>query len=271
MSIISKCLFFGLLVIANLPLLSEEIMVTLPAYFCIAEELAQGVAKVGSLVCPEEGHHPSFITPEKLECMKNAKVWFGVGSALEDSLLSVISDDVVYVDLQNCSSVCNTHDPHFWLSPSCLKEQAELMCETLISIFQEKQEQLQENLSKVLDDIEMTRQEIRTLLGEEKVSFICSHDALRYFCNEFTIDYTPFDANGYDPSFSDLEELVQKVEHSAPSLLVLIEGHHEDLGHALSESLNLPVFLFNPNSKNVLGQLTSLAKALVQNNKDMDE
>ncbi|WP_157952660.1 metal ABC transporter solute-binding protein, Zn/Mn family [Candidatus Similichlamydia epinepheli] len=258
------CLLLVWMIATSTHLISEEIMVTLPSYLWITEELAQDVAKVGSLLQPGEGHHLSSIPPVKLEMMRDSKIWFGVGNCLEESILAVISDSVTYVDLRDGSSICNSSDPHFWLSLSCLRDQVEFMAEKLCQIFQEQEEKLKENLSRVLSKIDMTKREIQHLLSSSEFSIICSHDALRYFCNEFQIDYLSFDANGYEPSFSDLEKLVTNVDESLPSLLVMIEGHHEGLSRALAENLNVPIFSFNPDSRDVLEQLTLLAKALIQ-------
>jgi zinc transport system substrate-binding protein len=80
-------------------------------------------------------------------------------------------------------------DPHIWLDPLLVKEQAEKIQDGLISVDPQNANYYSNNTAEFLAELDNLDTEIRTSLSDcNKVDFIAFHDSFSYFANRYGLN-----------------------------------------------------------------------------------
>ena len=107
-------------------------------------------------------------------------------------------------------------DPHIWLSPAHAAEQARNICAGLSTQYPEYAAVFEENLVKLLSDLEKLedygRQELAELSSREILTF---HDGFAYLAHAFDIEIVEAieEESGAEASAKELIHLIEEVRH----------------------------------------------------------
>jgi len=120
------------------------------------------------------------------------------------------------------------HDPHLWLSPVRAMEQAKNICTGLCTRYPEYASVFEENLSKLLSDLEKLdaygKQALTDLSSREILTF---HDGFSYLAHEFGIDIVEAieEESGAEASAKELIHMIEEVRlHDIRAIFVEENG-----------------------------------------------
>lgn len=101
-------------------------------------------------------------------------------------------------------------DPHIWLSPQRVKQQAESIYQLLVKLDPQNEKLYADNLNKFLKEIEQVDQAIREKLTPLKQrSFLIFHPSLGYFAKDYNLEQIAIEVEGQEPSAAELAEIVK--------------------------------------------------------------
>ncbi|MEE4239850.1 MAG: zinc ABC transporter substrate-binding protein [Desulfopila sp.] len=104
-------------------------------------------------------------------------------------------------------------DPHIWLAPSLVKQQADVIAETLIDFLPEHASLLEKNLKifkKKIDDLD---NELHLILKDMTgMKFMVFHPSWGYFANEYGLEQVAIEIEGKDPKPAQLASLIKSAQ-----------------------------------------------------------
>ncbi|WP_199248314.1 metal ABC transporter solute-binding protein, Zn/Mn family [[Phormidium] sp. ETS-05] len=103
-----------------------------------------------------------------------------------------------------------TTDPHIWLSPPLVKQQAQTVYEALVKLDPNGEQVYKANLDKFIADIDALDRDIRsTLAGVKNRKFMVFHPSWAYFAKAYNLEMIPIEVGGTEPSAAELGQLIE--------------------------------------------------------------
>lgn len=100
-------------------------------------------------------------------------------------------------------------DPHIWLSPQLVKQQASIICTSLKELLPEQATLFETNLARFIKQIDDLDNELREILrGKENLRFMVFHPSWGYFAQDYKLRQVPIEIEGKGAKSSQLRELI---------------------------------------------------------------
>lgn len=100
-------------------------------------------------------------------------------------------------------------DPHIWLSPVLVKQQAALIAASLKELLPEQATHLENNLAGFQKQLDALDAELHQILaGKKGLRFMVFHPSWGYFAWNYGIEQIPIEIEGKGPKSSQLRELI---------------------------------------------------------------
>jgi zinc transport system substrate-binding protein len=100
-------------------------------------------------------------------------------------------------------------DPHIWLSPQLVKQQATVICTSLKELLPEQTTLFETNLARFIKQIDDLDTELREILrGKENLRFMVFHPSWGYFAQDYKLRQVPIEIEGKGAKSSQLRELI---------------------------------------------------------------
>lgn len=101
-------------------------------------------------------------------------------------------------------------DPHIWLSPTLVKQQAQTIAAALAELFPSDRNFFQQNLETFLDRVDDLNDQLhRAMKDKEGVEFMVFHPSWGYFAEEYGMHQIAIEIEGKDPKPAQLRELIE--------------------------------------------------------------
>lgn len=155
-------------------------------------------------------------------------------------------------------------DPHVWLSPVLLAEQAKVMTDAVADILpEEEQSKVRESGEAVIKKIEETNKELSELLAPMRgQAFYVYHGAFGYFADAYGLKQIPVEINGRTPEPKRLTALVKKAEKDGVKVIFVQPQFDQSSARALAESIGGTVVSIDPLAKDPVKNLRDIAEKI---------
>jgi len=151
-------------------------------------------------------------------------------------------------------------DPHIWLSPALVKQQAETIYQTLVELNPDQATLYQDNLDGFLADIEALDQTIETTLADlEQRTFMVFHPSWGYFAEAYNLEMIPIEVEGTEPSAAELSQFVKQAKEENISVIFVQPQFGVQSANAIAQSVNAEVLQIDPLAENWLENMQSVA------------
>lgn len=263
-----------------------QVVVSLAPYAYFVEKLAGDLVEVNILIPPEANPHIYEPTPQKMETIIRASIWFGVGEPFENKLAETFlrtCPNLRYIDLsQNIHLLhgegsCTHHphdssvshdegaDRHIWLSLRLARIQAKEIATSLVTLLPEHAIAIQERLDNLLNSFEMTDLEVSSMLAPlSGRAIIDAHPAYGYFCRDYHLVQLSVECEGKDPLPQDIEILLQQAKQDEALCVFILAQYNTKPALLVAEKLGLPVFKVDPYSLNYLESFKDVALKIAE-------
>ena len=179
--------------------------------------------------------HDYTLTVEQMKAIEGAKVVVLSGAGLEEFLGDALGSAQAVIDSSAGIPLLegghhhhhegeepeedhhdHEHDPHIWLSPACAMEQARNICAGLSAEYPEYRDMFEENLAKLLQDLQALdaygREQLSALSSREILTF---HDGFSYLAHAYGIEIVRAieEESGAEASAKELIGLIAEVRH----------------------------------------------------------
>ena len=234
---------------------------------------------------PGSSPHTYEPTPQQMVKLGKASLYFSIGVPFEQMLLEniiatheslKIVDTRAGIELRQMEAAhehgvegeAHVHeagepDPHIWLDPILVKQQARAMAEALIGVDPEHKAAYQSNLASFEADLEAVHKEIESILAPLKgQKFLVYHPAFGYFGDRYGLVQEAVEIEGKDASPRQLTELIAEAKADKVKVIFVQSQFPVDSAEAVAAEIGGVVVPMDPLARDYLVNLRLMAKAL---------
>jgi len=237
-------------VIAGIALAKVDVFVSIAPQKYFVQQIGKDFVEVHVMVQPGADPHTYEPKPKQMVALARAQLYFAIGVEFEKARLKKIAAanpqiKVIYTDQgirkipmpahlqhdeekkdQKSEHVAvvehgdgdepHEHgglDPHIWLSPPLVLQQAQTMLTALQSVDEAHHDAYQANFEAFASEIEALDAELRNIFaGRQGLEFIVFHPAWGYFARAYGLVQIPVEIEGKNPKPAQLTELIESAK-----------------------------------------------------------
>ncbi len=158
-------------------------------------------------------------------------------------------------------------DPHIWLSPTLVKQQASTIAEALSQLDPDNREKYEANLANFLQEISQLDQELRQNLQPlPQRKFIVFHPSWGYFAQDYGLQQIPIEVEGQEPSAQELKELINTAKSNDLTVVFAERQFSAKSSEAIAAEIKGQVDTLDPLAANWSDNLTTVAQKIANAN-----
>ncbi|MGM0598478.1 MAG: metal ABC transporter solute-binding protein, Zn/Mn family [Candidatus Rifleibacteriota bacterium] len=259
----------------------------LPQQFFV-EKIAQKLVNVRVMVRPGMSPATYEPLPQQMAELSRSKMFFAIGVAFENSLLKKMQATfpevkICHTDaginkriMQNSSGHNHDHngscdhqhgskDPHIWLDPLLVKQQATNIASGLIEIFPDNKETLLQNLKSFhneLDNLHLElKEQLKPFTGKVMLVF---HPAFGYFSDRYGLKQQAIEIEGKEPSPRQMAKLIRQCRKFKVKTLFVQKQFASKAAHAVANSIDGKVVSIDPLRPDYFAGLKQIADSIIE-------
>ena len=234
---------------------------------------------------PGSSPHTYEPTPQQMVKLGGASIYFSIGLPFEQMLLENIKsthkklkivDTRAGITLRQMEAAheheaagevhmheAGEPDPHIWLDPMLVQQQAQTMATALIEVDPGHKEAYQSNLASFEADLEAVHKEIEAILAPlHGQKFLVYHPAFGYFGDRYGLVQEAVEIGGKEASPRQLTELIAEAKADKVKVIFVQTQFPVNSAKAVAAEIGGVVVPLDPLARDYLGNLRSMAKAL---------
>jgi zinc transport system substrate-binding protein len=238
---------------------------------------------VNVMVAPGAEPHTYEPKPDQLRALSNSKAYFTVGMPFEQIWLErfkAAAPETRIVDTAACVkrlAMAGEHadeavkvndqllDPHIWLSPGLVKQQAAAIYAALAELDCVHQAEYKTNLDAFLADIDRLDADIRARLkGVQGRKFIVFHPAWGYFARDYGLEQIPIEIGGQEPSAADMARLIAQAREEDIKVIFAQPEFSTRAAETIAREIGGKVLLISPLDPDWLENMRRVAGAFAE-------
>ena len=243
------------------------------AYF--AGQVGGDEVAVSVLVGPGQSPHAFEPTPKQVMALTQADIFFKIGLPFEERLLGKIGGilkNAAVIDTrqgialrpsEDTDAHAGEHagpDPHIWLAPKLIRQQAQTMADGLCTrdaahcaVYRSNLAAFQAGLDAL--DAELSRR-LAPFAGREIFVF---HPALGYFSDAYKLKQVPIEMAGKEPGSKSFAALVDRTRAAGVKTIFAERQFSPKSAQAVAAQIGAGVVMIDPLGKNCFENLRSIA------------
>ncbi|RXJ88752.1 cation ABC transporter substrate-binding protein [Arcobacter sp. CECT 8983] len=159
-------------------------------------------------------------------------------------------------------------DPHIWLEPTLVKNQAKIIYRELVKIDPENEEFYKKNLQTFLVELESLDAQIKAILKKyEHKAFMVFHPSWGYFAKKYHLEQIAIEIEGKEPKPSQLVELIEEAKKHDIKVVFVAPQFSKKGAKTISSTIKANVVTIDPLSKNWDKNLLKVAKEIANSYK----
>lgn len=249
--------------------------------------LSAGYWEVQVLLPPGSNHETYEPTPQDMKKLANSSLFFTIGALDFETTwidrfqssnpnlqiiptntgIKMLSGHIHNHENENHENE-NQHgiDPHIWLSPKCLKIQAQNICNSLSIKDTANKVEYAKRLTAFIAQADSVDSVIRSILSKsDGKSILIYHPALGYFAQDYNLNQISIENEGKEPSASHLIELTELAKKQNVKAVFISKEFDTRHAEAIAKAINAKVIVFDPMAEDWSKNLIALAKLIAEN------
>jgi zinc transport system substrate-binding protein len=247
------------------------------------------------MVPPGASPHTYEPKPSQMQKLAGARAYFTIGVALEDAWLDRIAtinpdmqivrteagierlamiedhghdhhDEAGAEDGQQGHGEAHQQgglDPHIWLSPALVKQQALIIRDSLVMLDPDNRELYQENHRRFSQRIDELDGRLRRILKDKKgMKFMVFHPSWGYFAQSYGLQQLPVEIEGKSPKPAYLQNLIELARQHQITVIFAQPQFSRKSAEVIAREIGAEVVLIDPLGENWFDNMTSVADKL---------
>ena len=256
---------------------APKVAVSIPPQKTVVDAVSGGACEVMVLVDAGRDPHVFEPTPRQLEGLRGRPLYFTIGLPFEQVLadkLQKINPAMRFVAMAEAEpeagkhehgAACDHHedDPHVWMSPDRLAEQASAVAAALSALDPENAARYAAGAADFAAKAAALKAVIAERLRKAGATTVAvHHPAWGHFAEAFGLEQIAVESHGQSPGARHLADFEKKIrERGVKTLLVQNEAERRRVA-AFARKCGLRVVVVDPLAADVLGTLGATADAL---------
>lgn len=156
-------------------------------------------------------------------------------------------------------------DPHIWLSPKLVKQQAHTIHNVLVELDPDHRAEYDQNLQRFTDDIDRLIQEIEgTLASVKQRKFMVFHPSWGYFARDFGLEMIAIEVGGQEPSAAELATIIRKAKEENIRVIFAQPEFSTVAAQTIANEIGGEVVLISPLAPDWLDNMRRVAAAFAK-------
>lgn len=151
-------------------------------------------------------------------------------------------------------------DPHVWLVPSMVEQQAQIILNTLVGLDVENEQYYRDNFalfSNDLDELDNTlRKAFEPIRGKKMLVY---HPAFGYLADEYGFEQEYFQIEGKDPTAAQLQSIIDLAKSEDIRVIFVQKQFSKESAEVIAEEINGVVVEIDPLAENYIENMKSIA------------
>jgi len=248
-----------------------EVFVSILPQTYFAERVGGDRVNVEVMVPPGRGPGNYEPTPQQVTALGDADLFFTIGVPFENAFMSTIE-----ASLPNLRVVATDEgidkrlfdrrgamrpDPHVWMDPILVKQQAAVMRDAFIEIDPDFESDYRERYAEFATELDELDAELREALAPVSGgSLFVYHPAFGYFLDRYDIEQVAIEKAGQEPSPAELEAVIERAQNEGARVIIAQPEFPENTARAVAEAINGSVVLVSPLSPDYANNIRSIAE-----------
>lgn len=270
--------FFVLIAYFPLQATDDRVLVSVAPYVTIVQELAGPSIEVELIVPAGYSSHTFEPTARQIMKAASARLWFTIGEPFETKAIMALQSEnpkLETVDLREGLSLlddsCHHHhhsaDPHIWMSPTMMQQQARHIAKALQNAFPAVSANVEKNLEPLIAKLKTLDTTIREdLKGKQGDTLFVSHPAYGYFCRDYGLKQVSIEHEGKDPSPKKLTKILQLAKELKVTTIFVQKQYSSKAAELVAKEVGAKTMVLDPYDEkyfeNMLEMTRSIAKEL---------
>lgn len=253
------------------------------------ERIGGDRVNVSVLVLPGKSPATYEPTPDQVVALSKADLFFSIGVPFEKAFIPSIEESLeslkivdTSLGIKKRSIESNDHgdneehgehhgeedhghsegapDPHIWMSPVLVKQQALNIYKALSEKDPEGKDVYKKGYDSFIADLDKADAELKKVLAPFKGSTLfVFHPAFGYFADEYGLKQEAIETGGKEPSPSLLESIIKKAKADKVKVIFVQPEFSKKSAKAIANAINGSVIILNPLNPDYLNNILNIA------------
>lgn len=249
-----------------------SVFVSIQPQAYVVERIGQERVDVSVLVPPGKSPATYAPRPSQMAKLSRATLFFSIGVPFEQALMPKIKgaskgltlvDTIQGIPLRRFAD--GGGDPHVWMNPLLVKQQAINVCNALSEKVPGSREYFRVNLETFLADLDRLDRTIAKALaplaGETIFVF---HPVFGYFADRYGLTQMAVEVGGKAPKGRALAGFIKKAKAARIRVIFVQPQFDTRTAHKIAAAINGAVVPLDPLAKDYISNLTAMARKIRQ-------
>lgn len=255
-------------------LTAPTVFVSIPPQKSFIERIAGDLLQVEVMVpagASPATHEP---TGRQMLALAEAAAWFRIGVPFEEAWAPRIEANFAHlpvidtragIDLIQMGAGAGRRDPHIWMSPRLVEQQAETMRDVLIEIFPEHAATFTSGHADFAADLRALDADLTARFAElSERRFMIYHPALGYFARDYGLEQIAIEIHGQQPGPASLTRIIEAARAADIRVIFVQQEFGQSAAQAVARAIDGEVITIAPLAEDALQNIRDLAEALLQ-------
>lgn len=235
------------------------------------ERVSGDAVDVRVMVLPGQSPASYDPTPQQMVDFSHADAYFRVGAPFESAwiprLLRThpgvrVFDTRAGIALQPMGTNGGM-DPHIWVSPSQVKQQAANIRDALIELRPAERARFEAGYEGYAAELDALDDDVRRLLaGKIERSFMVLHPAWGYFARAYGLQQVPIEVDGKEPSARTVARLIERARADQVRVIFVQKQFGRAAAEAVARAIGADVVELDPLAEDFVANTRATAQAL---------
>ena len=151
-------------------------------------------------------------------------------------------------------------DPHTWLSPVLVLQQAKIILQALESLSPDRKSYFISNYNKLEDEIKVMHKEFSRLFERNsKHDFITFHPAFSYFARQYGLTQISIEMDGKEPSAKQIARVINRIRNENVSYILIEKQFNQVIPKTIAKSVGARLLVLDPLGLDYLVNMRDIA------------
>jgi zinc transport system substrate-binding protein len=249
------------------------------------EKIAGDRVNVNILVSPGKSPATYTPTPKQVIALSSSKVFFTIGVPFENAFIDKVKSNLENIMIVDTSEGINkrylenhlheegeiendhdkhklrTEDPHIWMSPVLVKNQAKRIYEALVKIDPNGKADYKNGYEILIAELDQLNEYLHEKLKDLKGSTLfVFHPAFGYFADEYGLHQEAVEIGGKEPLPAILEKIIEKAKEENVRVIFVQAEFSKKSANAIASAIDGAVVELNPLNPDYINNLKKIGE-----------
>jgi zinc transport system substrate-binding protein len=223
-------------------------------------------------------------SPKQMALLDKSQLYFRIGVPFENIWIDVVRELNSNIKIVECCTELrsitlekqvhgnhngegNAYDPHVWTSPENAKYISLKIKEALVEILPAHQTELENNYSKLIEDLTRLDQDIRSRLAHlDNRYIVVSHPSWGYYANAYGLIQVPIESDGKEVRAKSLIKLIEFSRSKNINSVFVQKQFNQSSAEILASEIDAQIIELNPLAEDYIDNLYHVTDAILNRN-----